>query len=61
MPNFCVDLTEMEIIQILGKWAEKRYDLQAGEATVGWKGPQPEGVSIVSKPTRDPYKNLFED
>lgn len=62
MALFRVELTEQDLVQVIGEYVKKKYSLDRDEViTVAWQGETPLGVIIMTKPSMEPYKNPFEE
>lgn len=61
MTELKINIDSLEVIQIVGEWAARRYKLTPSELVVAWRGTEPEGMTIMSKSPSDPYTNPFED
>lgn len=61
MADIRVKLTEQELIQIIGEYVRKTYNVD--RTTVHWSGNSPTGVEIFCSTDTDKkiFKNLFEE
>lgn len=61
MAKFKIDISDIELIQIIGEYVKETYNVK-DMLTVAWQGGTPIGVVVTSEPLmKKPFEDPFKE